>query len=172
MMTGLTIKAIWAHMLSRPLGKPALFCAVSIALLTPPFAISRFNDDRAAVELVSRPGSGASFLVPASCNVARAEHGEDYVVADGEKLDGRGRRSACFYTVSAFKRLFPERMNGDESSAFRAQELTTKTRLLYPSTSFISTLLTGVLLAPCVILGLAMVTSAAELNRKKSDKPN
>lgn len=167
MMTGLTIKAVWIHMLSRPFGKPALFAAIAIGLLSPLFAISRFHTERAAVELVSRSDSGGPFLVPATCNMIGAEHGKDYVVANGKKLNGRGSRSACFYTMSAFKRLFPERINANESSAFHAQELTTKTKLLYPSTSFASTLLTGSFLVPFVILGFSMLTAAAELMRRK-----
>jgi hypothetical protein len=157
------IGAIWAHMKSRWWGKLALGVAVLSVLGTPAILLKVHREQSAAVALVSRADSGGPVLIPARCDVPGAELERDYVVVDGKALKGRASRRACFYTISAFRRLFPERYRNDDPATFRVQQITTGTRLLAPSYSNVRRLAIGAALSPFFVVGLAMVKAATDI---------
>jgi len=161
----ITIRQVWAHMLSRSWGKLVPPVIIVLAVLGPLFAVRILYAEMAAVALVTRPDSGGPILIPASCNKPRAELGKDYIVADGRVVRGRAIKRGCFYTVSAFKRLFPERFEIDNPKTFRVQQLTTNTRLLSPSIWHGVGVLVSSILAPLLILVVAMLKSGIELSR-------
>lgn len=159
-------------MKSRWWGKFALGVAVLSVLGAPTVLLKAHREQSAAVALVSRADSGGPVLIPARCDVPGAELERDYVVADGKALQGRATRRTCFYTVSAFRRLFSERYSNDDPATFRVQQITTGTRLLVPSYSNVRRLVIGAILSPFFIVGLAMAKAAAEImaTRARTDR--
>jgi hypothetical protein len=150
-------------MKSRWWGRCVLGATSFLVVLTL-FALAKaYHDENAAIALVSRADSGGPVLIPARCDVQGAKLNVDYVIADGKALEGRSTRRTCFYTIAAFKRLFPERYSDDNPVTFRVQQLTTGMRLLAPSSARFTKLVIGAILAPVFMLGLAMIKAAAEL---------
>jgi hypothetical protein len=152
-------------MLSKAWGKPVLAVTIFLAAVGPIFSVQIFNAEMAAVALITRPDSGGPILIPARCDKPGAELGKDYLILDGRAIRGRAIKRGCFYTVSAYKRFFPERFEIDNPRTYRVQQLTTDTRLLKPSTWHAFHMLAASILAPLVIFSGAMLMSMLELLR-------
>ena len=167
LLTGLSLRVIWTNMVSRTWGKWALAGIVALALFGPIAAIREFYAERSAVALVSSADSGGPVLVPARCGIPGPELNKDYIVADGKAVRGRATRRACFYTVSAFQRFFPDRFKNDDPATFRVQQLTTGIRLLSPSMGHAVAGLVVSVLAPFLFLVFAMAKSAIDLARPR-----
>lgn len=162
-LDGITFRVVWTNLVSKTWGKWLIGFTILMTVASPFMIVERFNADKSAVALITRSDSGGSVLIPARCGMPGAVLGTHYIVADGKPVESRVDRQACFYTVSAFKRFFPDRYKNDDPATFRVQQLTTGMRLLVPSTGGARTLLWGSILGPLWLLALGMAKSLIDL---------
>lgn len=160
---GITLYVVWGNMVSKTWGKWLLGVTAVMAVAAPFQAIRDYKVENAAVAMVNSADSGGRVLIPAGCGIPGAELNRDYVIADGKPVEGRATRNGCFYTVSAFKRFFPDRYKNDDPATFRVQQLTTGTRLLVPSTARARNFLLACVFGPLGIIALGMAKSWSDL---------
>jgi hypothetical protein len=162
-LVGITPRVVWTNMVSQRWGKWMLGVTAFVAVSAPFSLIEDYRAEMAAVAIVSRPDSEGRMLIPAQCGVDGAELNRHFVVTISKAVDGRGNRSGCFYTVSAFKRFFPERYANDDPRTFRVQQQATGTQLRVPSEARANKFLLACVLGPFGLVMLGMMKSFADL---------
>lgn len=162
-LAGITLRVVWTNMVSNTWGKWLLGVTALMAIVAPFQILKDYNVEIAAIAMVNRADSGGRVLIPARCDIPGAELNRDYVIANGKAIRGRVNKGGCFYTVSAFKRFFPDRYKIDNPATFRVQQLTTGTRLLVPSTARARNFLLACVLGPLGIIALGMAKSWSDL---------